>query len=251
MRCLADLRGIFDRAEIIYRRANRVVLRWREAESGHSIILKMWSHQDWRGRLRRLLRIAACDHEWRSLTRLDRAGMAVPRPLGTCRIAPSIAGYTEVLFMEDLGQCEDANQYLKRLIQTGRDQQALRFEDALIEMTQRLLDAGMLDVDHGLVNIMVQTSGRPVRLDVEFARLVVWPRLFAGMYGQMLGCMIGLHAFAVQPDTDRTTRFAQRLCVRLRPPRRALDRAGIHVREMLQFQLQNSAIDTRLVLPWE
>ncbi len=249
--CLRELRADFGAAEVVYKRANRIVIRWRRADADEPIILKMWSHPDLKGKLRRLLRIASCDHEWRSLKRLERAGMAVPGPLGTSRVSPAIASYTEVLFMEDLGPCEDANGFLKQLVQAGQEQQALRFEDALIDMTQRLLDAGMLDVDHGLANIVVQASGRPVRLDVEFARLVVWPRLFAGMYGQMLGCMIGLHAFAVQPDTGRTSRFAQKLRERLRPPRRALVRAGTHAREMMRIQLQNSSIDTRLVLPWD
>jgi hypothetical protein len=68
---------------------------------------------------------------------------------------------------------------LKQLIQTGQEQQVLRFENVMIEMTEQILAARMIDVDHGLVNIVVQTSGRPVRLDFELARLVIWPRLFS------------------------------------------------------------------------
>ena len=249
--CLDALRGSFDDADVISQRENRIVIRWRRAETGESIVIKMWSRSDLNGRLRRLLRIAACNHEWRNLVRMSIFCIAVPRPLGFCRVVPSIAGYTDALFMEDLGVCTAATEYLKRLIQIGQEQQALKFENVQIEMTVQMIEAGMLDVDHGLHNIVVQPSGRPVKLDVELGRRVIWPRLFPAMYGHMLGRMIGMHAFAVQPDVGRTTRFTERLCERLKSPPRVLKRAGIHAREMMQKQLQETGIDTRLILPWD
>lgn len=250
-RCLDALRGSFGDANVINQRENRIVIRWRWAETGDSIIIKMWSRPDLIGSLRRLLRVAACNHEWRNLVRMSDFGIAVPRPLGFCRVAPSIAGYTDVLFMEDLGKCKSATEHLKQLIQAGQEQQALSFENVQIEMTAQMLEAGMLDVDHGMHNIVVQPSGRPVKLDVELGRQVIWPRLFPAMYGRMLGRMIGMHAFAVQPDVGRMTRFAERLCERLKPSPRILKRAGIHAREMMQKQLQKTGIDTRLILPWD
>jgi hypothetical protein len=71
------------------------------------------------------------------------------------------------------------------------------------------------------------------------------------MYGDMLGRLIVLHAFAVQPHTDRTTRFAERLREHLHPPRRSLVQAGIHIRKYLKEQFENTGIDTRLTLPWD
>ena len=250
-RCLDALRGSFDDADVINQRENRIVIRWRWPETDDSIIIKMWSRPDLNGSLRRLLGIAACNHEWRNLVRMSNFGIAVPRPLGFFRIVPSIAGYTDALFMEDLGQCESATEHLKRLIQAGQEQQALSFENVQIEMTAQMLEAGMLDADHGMHNIVVQPSGCPVKLDVELGRRVIWPRLFPAMYGTMLGRVIGMHAFAVQPNVGRSTRFAKRLAERLTPPPRVLDRAGIHAREMMQKQLQETGIDTRLILPWD
>jgi len=249
--CLEALRTGFDDAEAIYRRKNRVVIRWRGAVSGASLIIKMWSRTGLKGGLRRLLRIASCDHEWRTLVRLRRVHMDVPRPLGMCRLKNSIASYTDVLFLEDLGECDSSSDYLKRLIYEGQEQQVLRFENVMIRMTEQILAAGMIDVDHGLANIVMQASGRPVRLDFELSRRVIWPRLFPIMYGDMLGRLIVLHAFAVQPHTDRTTRFAERLCEHLHPPRRSLVQAGIHIRKYLKEQFENTGIDTRLTLPWD
>ena len=251
VRCLDELRAEYENAEVIYRRKDRIVIRWREAASDESLIIKMWSRPDLKGRLRGLLHISSCHHEWRTLVRLSAVNMAAPHPLGYCRLTPSIAGYTEALFIEDLGECASATDYLKQLIHTGQEQKVLRFENVMIEMTEQILTAGMVDVDHGLANIVMQASGRPVRLDFELSRRVIWPRLFPIMYGDMLGRLIVLHAFAVQPHTDRTTRFAERLCEHLHPPRRSLVQAGIHIRKYLKEQFENTGIDTRLTLPWD
>lgn len=250
-RCLAALRETLDSAEVVYRRRDRIVLRHVDAQSGRSIIVKMWSRPDLNGRIRQLMGIAACDHEFRSLMRLRRVNMIVPCPLGTARLVPDISGYTDVLFMEDLGKCESSTEYFKRLIRDGDETLVTEFEDTIIEMTAQILQAGMLDIDHGLVNTVVQASGRPVRLDFELARHVFWPRLFPWIYGQMLGHVILLHAFAVQPDVDRTFRFAQRLLNRLQPSRRVLKRASSYVQKWLENQTSRTGIETRLSLPWD
>lgn len=250
-RYLEALRAGFHRASVITQRDNRIVIRWPGEERGESIIIKMWSRPDLRGRLRRWLRIAPSDLEWKNLRRLRGIGLATPCPLGFGRVAPSIAGYTDVLFMEDLGDCETAMDHLKQLIRAGDEQQVLGFENAVIEMTRQLIGAGMLDEDHSLMNIVVQPSGRLVRLDLEITRRMIWPRLFPSMYGRMLGRLIGVHAFAVQPDVGRTTRFAERLRVRLAPPAVVLTRAAIHARAMMAQQSRNAGIDTILDLPWD
>lgn len=249
--CLDELRANFDAAAVIYRRENRIVIRWRGACVAGPLIVKMWSRPDLKGTLRRILGIASGEREFRTLDLLYDTDMAVPKPLGFCRVTPSIAGYTDALFIEDLGECESATSHLKRLIRTGQEQEALQFENVMIEMTKQILDAGMIDVDHGLVNMVIQPSGRPVRLDFELARRVVWPRLFRGLYGQMLGHLILLHAFAVQPDTERPTRFAERLRERLNPPRRVLAEASVYIQKWIKVQLETTGIDTRLTLPWD
>lgn len=250
-RCIAELRQDFDKAEVVYRSTDRILLRWHGQSSGRSTIVKLWSRPDLKGRIRRVLHLAACDHERRSMLRLLKIGMAVPYPFATGRLAPPLAGYTDVLFMEDLGPCESATEYFKRLITEGREADARRFEDAMIQMTEQIVMAGMLDYDHGFVNTVVQVSGRAVRLDFEFARWVGWPRLFTSLYGRMLGHVILLHAFAVQPDTERSRHFAARLRERLRPSPRVLARVSGYVQKWLGDQRDRRGIDTRLSLPWD
>jgi hypothetical protein len=250
-RCLEDLRANFAAADVINQRGDRIVIRWRDPESPHCLIVKMWARPGARSELRRVLKLAPSQNEWRNLRRLTRARIAVPRPLGFCKLTPGISGYTEALLMEDLGPCESATEHLKRLIRSGEDGAAMAFEDLVIEMTRRLVRAGMLDEDHGFLNIVVPASGQPVRLDLELCRKVIWPELFPASYGRMLGRLLGLHAFAVQPEVGRTQQLAARLRQQLSPPAKVLLNASAHAREMMEKQRSKVGIDTKLVLPWD
>jgi hypothetical protein len=248
---LERLRCAYDECEVVYRTETRVILRLPSAYAGSPLIIKMWSRNDLMGRWRRLFHRTSADLEYRSLKLMRQLGLTVPQAYGSCAVLPPISGFTDALFMEDLGECELATDYLKNLIKSGEESQAVQFEDAVIDMAKRIIQSGRLDVDHGFANILVTPSGMPVRLDLELVRHVYWPRLFPSMYGMMLGRMIGMHAFAVQPDTKRTTVFARRSLDRLRPPRRALVKAFHYVRWMLDEQREGSKIDTRLSLPWD
>lgn len=250
-RYLQELRVNFSAGEVINRGRDRLIIRWRDTGSKNSVILKMWARPHLGNSLRHLLRVAPSDYEWRNLKRLRDAQIAVPRPLGFCRLLPDIAGYTEVLFTEDLGPCVSATEHLKNLIRSGEEEGATIFEDLVIEMTRRLVRAGMVDDDHGLLNIVVQASGRAVRLDLELCRKVLWPDLFPRAYGRMLGRLIGLHAFAVQPDVERTRRFADRLRQQLEPATSVLRHATAYARWLMQGQREHFGIDTKLVLPWD
>lgn len=248
---LKELRSRFSEIEVLHRGPGRIVLRTHLPANGRAIVVKMWSRPDLRGKVRRLFGIAPSDLEWRNLTRLCHVHMNVPKPLGRCAVVPTIEGYTDALFMEDLGDCELSTDHLKRLINVGRNQEAHCFEDKLIEMAAQMLGAGMIDIDHGFANIVVQRTGRAVRLDLELARRVFFPDMFVDMYGEMLGRFIGMHAFAVQPDVYRSTQFSERLCSRLNPSRRVLESAAAYARGMMEVQRIDTGINMQLIMPWD
>jgi Lipopolysaccharide kinase (Kdo/WaaP) family len=197
-----------------------------------------------------LLRISAPDYEFRNLRRLARKGIRVPQPYGLCRISGKGKQFTEALFLEDLGETTSATEHIKRLISDGQENIVQAFEDQLIEMTRTMVSAGIVDTDLLLVNIVVPKTGEPVRLDLELARLVFFPRLFWRRYARMIGQLIGSHAFAVQPEVSRTTDFASRLARRMHPPIRVLRHAARHVRAMMADQARDAHIHTRVELPW-
>lgn len=252
-KCLAVLREDFGHGELLSRQQNRAVVRIPHPVDTGTVVVKLWARPEPTATVRRLLRIAPSDWEWRNLRHLHRLGAPVPQPLGRCRALPTVQGFTEAVFMEDVGDCEHATNFLKRLIAEGDESGVERFEDALIGMIESMLAAGVIDTDYGMANVAVRPDGRPVRLDLELARRVFCPRLpvFGAMYGEMIGRMIGFHAFAVQPDTARTTRFAERLRARINPSPRVLREASAFAQKMMRYQLRMDRIDTRLWLPWD
>lgn len=234
--------------EEVYRRRNRIVLRWSANDRG-SIIIKMWSRPGVRGSIRRRTRTGSCDFEYANLARLHRAGVPVPKPLGMCQVPPNTCPYSDAVFMEDLGDCRPATDHLKRLIRENDEQAVARFEDEVIEITRRIINAGMVDTDHGMVNTVVTEFGHPIRLDTEMARRVLWPAFSSGRYGRMVGWLLGTYAFAVQPDSERVIRFANRLTNRLRLSPRVVRRASRQLQQMLANQRCKRGIDTHVDWP--
>ena len=246
---LAHVCDDFEHANIIYQRDNRTVIRAMAAPQT-SIIVKLWARPDWRGTLRRLFKMSPADYEWHNLQRFARAGIRVPKPLGFCRVRRHQHNFTDALFLEDLGETTSATEHVKLLIRAMEEKRLRMLEDELIEMTDRMVAAGIVDVDHGLINTVVPHSGEPIRLDLEMARTLWMPSLYWRAYGRMIGHLVSTYAFAVQPNTSRTTDFAQRLQQRLRPSKRTLSWAKKYVGAMMNEQRRVWNIDTRVRLPW-
>ena len=154
------------------------------------------------------------------------------------------------MFLEDIGPTIPAMDHMKKLIRAGEDEEVEQFEDQVIELTHRLIGAGIIDTDHSFVNTVVGEAGMPVRLDFEAARRRCLPRLRHREMGQMLGRLIATHAFTVQPQVERTASFARRLTDRLAPPRAALSRCRDEIEQRMARQREDTGIDTRVELPW-
>jgi len=236
--------------EILRERGTDVCIARLPGPDGASVIVKLWNRPDWRGALRRLTRSNPGAREWSTLRRLRAAGVRVPAARAYLVLRGTGAAHTEALVVEDLGRCRDTTEELKALIRAG-DALAVRgFEDTMIEATRRMIDAGLLDHDHRLPNFVTTPDGTPVRLDFELVHRVRFPRAHPHRLGIMLGTLVGSHAFAVQPDTARTTDFARRLATAVRPPARALPVARARVHAMLARQERELGLKTQVELPW-
>ena len=113
--------------------------------------------------------------------------------------------------MSDLGACEQAIEHFKGLVRTGEEAPIRAFEDQLIDITVRMIEGGVLDFDHGLINMVVPTSGQPIRLDLEHAKVYRWHRWRTKLRARMLGHLVLTHLFAVQPNSAITEAFSRRL----------------------------------------
>jgi hypothetical protein len=237
------------RFERLSQREWRSVYRCPTA-SGDSVVLKLWARPGWKGSVRRGLQTSAPDHEWRSLCRARELGVRVPAPLGKSSLPSNAAQFTSAMVTADLGRCVMAVNHVKQLLERGAHAELEAFEAELVAQTALMVEGGLLDTDHGLVNTVVPASGTPVRLDFEMARQVRWPRLHRSTYAKMLGHLLTTHAFAVQPATERTERFAARLVARLAPPASVLRLARRYVEERMRIQEQRIGLAVRVPLPW-
>jgi len=235
--------------ELLSRHEGRSVFRCPQPDGG-SVVIKLWSRPGLKGAIRRSLGASTLDREWQSLCRAHELGVRVPTPLGSSALPANPDGQTAAMVSADIGPCITAVDHLKRLIASGAEPAAAEFEGELVAQTGLMIDGGLIDTDHGMVNTLVPAGGLPVRLDFEMARLVRWPRLHRAAYGAMLGHLLATHAFAVQPATERTVRFAARLSERLDPPRSVLRRAREYVDQRMAVQEQRIGLAVRVALPW-
>jgi hypothetical protein len=231
------------------KRRDGVVARMRLPEDPRStVILKFWSRPGLKGWLRRLTRTSSAWREFEALSRLHRAALSVPEPYGLCRVEAEGAPYTDALFMEDLGPATWGPKHFLGLLREGRQAEAQAFLETLIDFTERMLQAGVIDPDHGINNVLVPASGTPVRIDFEIARIVKEPRRRPELLGRMLGRLIATYTFLVQPDAGKAEEFAERLFDRVQPDADVIDGTQRHLDLVFSEQKRACGVDTRVNL---
>lgn len=244
-RLYADLNS----ASVLIRRREAMVLRLNLGPS-QTTVVKLWVRPGVRGLIRRLTGTASAMREWRTLDCLYRARASVPKPYACLHLSSAAAPYTDALFLEDLGPCQTALEFVKGLFRQGQDDRLVAFEDDVISLTDTIIRAGIVDTDHSLVNTVVPASGKPVRIDFELAQRVLHPAMASRRYGEMLGRLISTYAFALQPDVSRVVPFAERLKAHVPASARVLRFAREFLEQMLDEQRRERAIDTRISLAW-
>lgn len=236
--------------EVLRARPDALTLRVSLAEATGSVIVKLWRRPGWRGLLRRATGTGSLDREWRVLNRLHDRGLRVPRPLARVHFERPRDDYTDAVVVEDLGRCEMAIDRLDRLVQEGQDAERVALEDQVIAMTGALLEAGVVDADHHLVNLLILPTGELGRIDFEIATLVRAPALFPGRYAEMLGALVSSYVFAVQPRVELADDFTARLVEHVRPPAGVLRGAGVRIERALRSQREGGGPETRWVPGW-
>ncbi len=239
-----------DDVDVIYRKRNRIVIRTHVEQHG-SVIVKMYARPDWKGFLRRVTRSGTCDYDWKGLLAFQRIGVRAPEPLGHCHIPANPAHFTDAIIMEDLGDCTTATDHLKMLIEDNRIDDQLAFEEALIVITQQIIEGGYVDTDHGLVNSLVRTDGELCRMDVELVRKIHSPhsKRSRTAYGFMFGRLLSSYIFAVQPDVQAVESFAFRVKERMHPSTLAWQIAAQCVDMATERQFQEIGLRMTITLP--
>jgi len=231
------------------KRPHSVVARLRP-EGEPSVILKLWNKPGLKGVLRKITRTDPLSKEVRVLRLFQQSAIRVPKILGYCQFSDRSLPGTGALFLEDLGSCALALEHVKALIRDGKEAELEAFEADVLDITQKLVRARLIDADHTFVNLVVDPAGTLYRLDYEIARRVLSVSLANKAYGTMLGRLLASYTFAVQPDVPRTYDFARRVIDALHPSRRALRHAEAYVGQAMDVQHAIVGIRTEVSFPW-
>lgn len=213
----------------------------RVGHYGNSYIVKCWRRDFFRALVSKLLGCGTGRRECMASRRMSSLSCVFPKVVHYDEVNSGLFAYYEILVFEDLGVCEPASTYLKRMLLAG-DDRALDAEDEIINQTKLMIDNGMIDIDHRLCNFIVNAEGRPVRVDFEHCKKYRKLHICNTSFSKMLGTLIGSHVFASQPHTELTQDFCNRLFSRLNIDNCIINDSICVVDDMLERQRLSSGI---------
>jgi len=181
---------------------------------------------------------------------LHDSRVRVPTPLGAFYLKGSPGGYTDAVVMSYFDKAERGIEHLRALAAQGEDAKRLAFEESVIDLTHAVLTAGVLDVDHHLVNILALPSNEAVRVDFEIARICRRPNASTKTYADMLGALLGTYLYGIQPHVAFADRFSEALIEKIDPPKKSLELAKEIIQWRLEGQRRAKGIDTPWVPSW-
>ena len=106
----------------------------------------------------------------------------------------------------------------------------IALDKEIVAMTRGVVDAGVVDPDHSVNNIVVDEQRQLFRVDLEMAGRHRRGKFFSTRYAMMLGRLIESYTYAVQPHVELSLAFCDRLARELRPSRVARSRRQRRVR---------------------
>lgn len=214
------------------------------------MIVKLWRIRNVLERAKEQVGIGDGAREWRMHRHIANIGLNVAKPIAYSMITTESRSRFEMFNVEDLGKTTQGLPYLKDCIIRGDEDNALRFEETVIHMAHRLLDARIVDIDHQLNNILIDQAERIFRVDFECARRWRLPSIPHQLLGRTIGRLVCTHVYACQPNLQQSEQFATRLATRLQLPTKVLTYARRTIECNLARQRDLCGIDSRLHLKW-
>jgi hypothetical protein len=241
----------FERLRTEQRRQDGLIARVA-IETDKTVIVKLWKRPGVNGLIRRLTRTGNLDREWKTLNLLYNHNINVPKALACIRFDSPKNGYTDALVIQDLGSCVRGIEILSQYAEQGAnaDSKRLKFEKDVINLTSSIIEAGIIDYDHHLVNILALPSGYAARIDFELASRVYFPKLFRYRLAKMISNLISTYCYAVQPNMELADDFSVRLTNQLNLSPNILKRIKVLVDTALKKQQQSTGIATHWTTPW-
>ena len=237
---------IHNQAVLIRNEREKTVYSIRDGRGGNPFILKIWTYLDLRHLVKDSLRIGNPYSEYAGLRLLNDSDIACPKLLYFGKDEPNFFGRTYYQITEYIEPGMDALEYVKYLLSHQRERDANVFSDKLIAITNALLKIRLVDIDHKMINLMVDRKGSPVKIDLELLRIM--PRYLNcdKQIGKMVGSFLYTYAFAVQPNNEMAQKFADQMFNSLIISQNAKKVAAKVVQNALSSQCKNTGIYTEI-----
>lgn len=248
-RYLEGIQQIEDGNSIHIRSDQRGGLLRVPLESNSTVVIKFWRMRNLKERIKSTVHLSNGWREWSMHQYIHQEILQVPTPLEFFRITLSSGEHWEVMMIEDLGSTEQGLPYFKKLIKTGDESSIIEFEKGIIEITEQLVQLGVLDIDHQLNNFLVDRDLKIFRIDFECARKTRKWVLIQREYAEMIARLLASHVYAVQPDVQRTERFAELLYGKLKLDRKIRSMINERVKIKLKYQDYKMGITSLVTLP--
>lgn len=199
-----------EQQEVLSNNKDKLVIRYF-IEPKKSLIIKLWSRPHLGGKVRQLLNDTLAKKEWSALNHAHNCGINVPKVFGWSKLIENRNGFTEALVMEDIGQCRIAADYIKECYEKNDLLAIKAFENSVINMTRDMIKNKILDIDHTLINIVLNEQNAVYRIDFELAKPVFSMTLNSFSYGEMLGRLLASYTFAISPNVEKVPMFFNEL----------------------------------------
>lgn len=218
-----------------------------------TVILKLWKRPGIQGKIRQLTRTGNLDREWKALGLLYNKGICVPEALACFRFNRPKNGFTDALVIQDLGSCKRIVDVIPEYIQksNGTPHELIKLENKIINLTQSILEAGVIDFDHHLVNILLLPSNHVARVDFELSSIFYRPKLHKYKLAKMIANLLTSYIYSTQYNIDLINSFSIRLNQSLVLSPKVLQHVNILVNKDLQQQQKiKPGLMTSWVAPW-
>lgn len=210
---LIDLVAAKDPAcEVLQYRPTKVISRIAIAHD-RTIILKLWPRAQLRHLPKQLLRRTHPYREWRANTYLAQHAIRVPEVYAFVALPRGMSRrFGHAMCMEDLGaRYGNADRHCKNLLRSGALEELAAAENAILDLTRRMLRAKAIDVDHRMANVYVSDDRQLVKIDLESVRPSWNPVRHPEEVALMFGHLMSSFAYAFPTDKERVNRFAARV----------------------------------------
>lgn len=239
-----------DTCKQIHKRSNnRGELLRVSVNDERTVIVKLWYMNDTKKKIKSVLGVSNSAREWRMHRYIFLNEIPVAEPLHYLKLHLSNGDRWECMIFEDLGPTRSGLSYLKTLIALKDEEGIEIFEKSLIGITEKMLMAGIIDIDHQLNNFLVNDKNELFRNDFECAKhSSSYGRRVSNDCPEMLARLIASHVYAVQPDVKRTENFVEKLYTVIEVNRKMRIQISERVNKKLEVQFQKNGINSIVCL---